>query len=89
MAFAATNQKTINLGGGMRLTRGQWTGSAGDSTGTLTVQGGVLWSSNVWSNLAGRIIQAPCSFSSSGNAITITVENVEPVTDGYFTLLHG
>lgn len=90
MPFAVTNQKTINVGGGLRLTRGQWTGSAGDAPGTLGMQGGIVWSGKVWSNVsAGGVGDVDFSFTASGNVITATVNNISAVTDGYFLFLHS
>ena len=89
MAFAATNVKTRGLSPSLKITTGKWTGSVGDGTGTMTLQGGVCFGGQLWQNTAGGWVQAPFSFTASGNLITLTVENVAPVTDGYFHVFHA
>jgi hypothetical protein len=87
MAFSATVQNTVYLGAGLTKLSGTWSGSAGDAAGTMTVSGPVIKadfqkfdSDNTYQGLA-RV------FSSITSGITtLTINNQDNVTTGYFTI---
>ena len=91
MAFAATSVKRINLGGGLKLTVGLWTGVVGDSTGTVTVEGGQVYGFQFWDNASGAYVEAPVSVAagSASNTLTVTIENVATVNTGKFMIWHA
>lgn len=90
MPFATSNIRRTNLGGGLKLTAGQWTGDVGDAAGTVTVQGGAVYGAEFKSNAAGGN-KAPWTDAagSAGNTRTLTVENIQSVTAGVFWILHA
>ena len=91
MPFATTNVRRSNLGGGHKITTGDWTGQVGDATGTIVVQGGVVHAAEFRENLAGSTIRANWSDAAgtAGNTRTLTVENIAAVTAGKFWILHS
>lgn len=87
MAFSATVYNTQYLGPGKTHLSGTWTGSAGDSAGTMTIAGPVVKanfykfdSDNTW-----QIIPRVTSSITSG-ITTITVNNQDNVVTGYFEI---
>jgi hypothetical protein len=87
-ALSVTNVKQYNTGVG-RKTRGQFTSATGDAPATLVLMGGTLWDGRVWANAASGWIECPFSFTATGGLITVTIESLAPVTDGYFTFDHS
>lgn len=88
MAFATQNVKTTVFGN-LRVTYGDWTGSVGDSPGTVTVAGGRVYLSK-FTDLDGgtpTMIEVPVSVSSSGAISTLTVSNQALVTTGQFIII--
>ena len=84
MAFAATNVKVRNVGGGLRTTTGQWTGSDGDAPGTLTVSGARVQSAQFRDNTTGFLCDVTFAAGSAANTSIVTINNISAVTDGYF-----
>ncbi len=87
MAFAKANLTTVNMGGGLRMVHGTWTGSEGDATGTITFRGAKVYGGQVYDNTASSRADANWSYSSSSNVVTVTVESIGTVTDGHFWFL--
>jgi hypothetical protein len=84
MAFAATNIRK-GTAGDLKLTAGNWTGSKGDASGTVNVEGSQLYGAQFLTNDGTGPVQViPYTWSVSGSVITITVHNREAVTGGNF-----
>ena len=87
MAFSATIREVQYVGPGRRIISGDWSGAAGDGAGTFTCSGTVVSSrfekfDN--DNTFGQPVR--CSGSTSGGLTTLTINNLDNVTTGYFTL---
>lgn len=87
MAFAATVYNTLYMGPGRTQLSGTWSGTAGDTAGSMTIGGIVL--SAVFNkfdadNTFGNPVR--CSSSVSSGITTLTVNNQDNVTTGYFTI---
>lgn len=87
MAFSATVYNTQYIGPAKTQLTGNWTGSAGDAAGTLTV-GGIVTNTlfqaydadNAW-QITPRV-----TVSVASGISTLTINNQETVTAGYFTI---
>lgn len=84
MAFSATVTGAQFIGPGRMQLSGTWSGAAGDAAGTLAVSGVVIRADfqsydvdNAWG--IPRI-----SLSTTSGITTITVNNQDDVTTGYF-----
>lgn len=87
MAFSATVRNTQYWGAGRTSYSGDWTGSAGDAAGTMTVGGVVIQAIFQKMNNDGSYEIIPrVSSSLSSGITTLTVENQDNVTTGYFTI---
>ena len=87
MAFSATIQNTQYLGPGRTSISGTWSGTAGDAAGSMTVAGTVI-KANFYkfdNDATWQIIPRVTSSVSSG-ITTITVNNQDNVTTGYFEI---
>lgn len=87
MAFSATVYNVQYQGPGRSILSGSWSGAAGDAAGSLAVSGIVqsarfdkFDSDNTWQGVA----RVSSSFSSG--ITTLTVNNQDNVTTGYFTI---
>lgn len=90
MAFATTNVRKDAFGS-LKVTAGQWSGAAGDASGSLGVEGGIVYLAAFSSqDGAGTQIQHPVTVIPSGTAgvVTLTVGNVSDVTAGRFLIVH-
>ena len=89
MAFATSNVKSASIGGGFKLTVGDWTGSAGDAAGTLTVAAGKVYHAQFLPNITSGNYQPAIGVSPSGTAgiVTVTVYNSAAVTAGTFSIV--
>jgi hypothetical protein len=86
MAFSATIRNQAYMGPGIRRIWGEWTGTAGDAAGSMVVSGYVteanfqkldpLDSTNQILARVGKVV-------ASGKT-TLTIQNQDNVTDGYF-----
>ncbi len=84
MAFATSNIRK-GTAGDLKLTVGQWTGAAGDASGTMVVEGSQLYQAQFSTNDPTSPSQVvPFTWSVSGSVITISVHNRETVTGGTF-----
>lgn len=87
MAFSATVYNTQYIGPAKTQLTGSWSGSAGDAAGTMTIAGVVTNtlfqaydSTNQW-EIIPRV-----TISVSGGISTLTINNQDNVTTGYFTI---
>jgi hypothetical protein len=90
MSFATSNvQKSVF--GDLKVTYGDWSGSAADTAGTFGVSGGRVYAAHFTSqDSSGVFIPAPVkvSVSTSGEVTTLTVYNTADVTTGRFLIIH-
>ena len=86
MAFSATVRNQAYLGPGIRQIWGEWTGSAGDAAGSMAISGYVLDARFQKLDPIDKTNQilARVEKSVSGQITTLTIENQDNVTDGYF-----
>ena len=89
MAFATTNVKSASLGGALKLTTGDWTGTAGDAPGSLLLGAGKVYQAEFLDNLSTGPAQIVVKVSPSGTAgiVTLTVYNSNTVTAGTFSVI--
>lgn len=87
MAFSATVVNVQYLGPGKKQLTGTWSGSSGDSAGTMTFAGTVTKADFEYfdNDNAYQIHIRPFSSISSG-ITTLTINNQDDVTTGYFTV---
>lgn len=84
MAFANSNPRK-GTAGDLKLQAGNWTGSQGDASGTITVEGSQLYSAMFSTNdTTGPNQFVPFTWTVSGSVITISVHNRETVTGGTY-----
>ena len=89
MAFSATNLRR-GVAGDLKITAGNWTGSAGDANGSLNVEGGVIYLAQFAPNDTVSPGQEPLvTFSTSGGITTLSIANRETVTAGTFIVIHA
>jgi len=91
MAFSATIRNQAYLGQGLRRIMGEWTGSAGDAAGSMVISGYVteanfqkmdpLDSTNQILARVGKVF--------ANGRTTLTIQNQDNVTDGYFWISTG
>ena len=87
MAFSATVQNVIYMGPGRSQLSGSWSGASGDTAGSMTIGGTVL--NATFSKFdSGNTFGSPvrCSSSVSSGITTLTVNNQDDVTTGYFVI---
>lgn len=88
MAFSATIRNQSYMGPGVRRIWGDWTGSAGDAAGTMTISGKVI-EANFQKldplDSTNQILSRVGKSETSG-ITTLTIENQDNVTDGYFQI---
>jgi len=86
MAFSATIRNQAYLGPGIRRIWGDWTGSAGDAAGSMVISGNVI-EANFQKldplDSTNQILARVGKVFASGRT-TLTVQNQDKVTDGYF-----
>lgn len=91
MAFA-TQRVRKDAFGSLKVTAGEWSGAQGDASGTVGVEGGIVyWASFSSQDGAGTNIQFPWVVTPSGTAgvVTLTVGNMADVTAGRFLIIHA
>ena len=88
MAFSSTTIQTSELGGGLHITVGTWSGSANDAAGTVTIPGGAVYlASFVTVDASGQMSPVGFTESVSNTVITLTINNDATVTDGRFVII--
>lgn len=90
MAFTTVNVRK-SVFGDLKVTAGDWTGSAGDANGSLTVEGGRVYHATFDSqdSTNGPVQSTPYSVSQSGSTCTISIANRNTVTTGRFVVIHA
>jgi hypothetical protein len=90
MAFATSNTQGGSVGS-LKFFAGDWSGAAGDASGTVTVSGGRIYLASFSDQDADNPKDVGCAFdvSASGTTITITVHNHDTVTNGRFLLIYA
>jgi len=87
MAFSATIREIQYVGPGRRIISGDWSGAAGDAAGTFTCSGTVVSSRFEKFDADNTFALAVlCSASTASGVTRLTVNNLDNVTTGYFTL---
>lgn len=92
MAFASTRPRTLGLGGGLKMTVGEWSTAAGDASGELTVEAALVYLADFRpARSSGPLpVEIACSESVSSRIATITVNHgPEAVTAGRYTLIYA
>lgn len=87
MAFSATVYNTVYMGPGRTSISGIWSGAAGDSAGSMAVAGTVT-KANFYkfdNDQTWQIIPRVSSSVTSG-VTTLTINNQDNVTTGYFEI---
>ena len=89
MAFATSNVRKGTCGD-LKITAGNWTGSVGDASGTIGVEGTQIYAVIFTSNDSTTPWQfVPYTWTSSGAVSTVTIHNRENVTAGNFIIFHA
>lgn len=90
MAFATSNV-SVDKFGAKRVTVGDWSGSAGDATGTIVVEGGRVYHAyfSIQDTDTPTMTPVPISVSGTSGQITISVYNHDDVTTGRFFIVHA
>ena len=89
MAFATSNIRKGTCGD-LKITAGNWTGSVGDASGTITVEGSQVYSVVFTTNdTTGPSQVVPYTYTVSGAVATVTVHNREAVSGGTFVIIHA
>lgn len=87
MAFTATIRNVQYWGPGRTSVSGEWAGSVGDAAGTMTISGTVIQAIFQKFNSDNTFQIIPRVTTTVANGIsTITIENSDNVTTGYFEL---
>ena len=91
MPFATSNIKSASIGGALKLTVGDWTGSVADAAGSMTVAAGKVYAAQFLPNTTTGPSLPSIQISPSGTAgiVTITVYNTMAVTAGTFSIIHA
>lgn len=92
MAFATANVRRSAFGD-MKVTAGDWTGSAGDANGTFTVEAGRVYlakfDSQDSSNGPEQEVPVFISSNAGTGTITLSVANRQTVATGRFIVIHA
>lgn len=90
MAFATANVRASRFGD-LKVTAGDWTGSAGDANGTFTVEGGRVYlakfDSQDSSNGPEQEVPVFISTNAGTGTIVLSVANRQTVTTGRFIII--
>lgn len=88
MAFATSNVRSGTIGGNLKYYAGDWTGSAGDASGSVSLRGGRVYLRQ-FQNLDADSPkeETQTDISVSDGTITITVHNHLSVTNGTFLII--
>lgn len=91
MAFSTANIVTTPIASALRVITGTWSGAAGDAAGSFTMGGaliGSMWFKNDANSNSTQIFPYVTS-TVSGNISTLSVNNVDNVTNGTFIIFAG
>lgn len=89
MAFATTNVRSVNLGGNLKMTVGDWSGAVGDAAGSFQMSAGKIYLAEFLTNITTGAQTVEINVSPSGTAgiVTLTVYNGGTVTAGTFAVI--
>lgn len=89
MAFATSNVRK-GTAGDIKITAGNWSGLAGDASGSIGVEGSQIYSAVFTTNdLTGPFQFVPYTWTTLGAVSTLLVHNRETVTAGTFIIHHA
>lgn len=89
MAFATANVRS-GVQGSLKVYAGDWSGSVGDASGTVTLNGGRVYHCNFQNQDADatkEVIDPTITYS--GSTITINIGNKQTVTNGVFYIVYS
>ena len=87
MPFATSNLRPANT---VKVLAGDWSGSAGDASGTITLSGGRVYLAQFVNQDADAQKEQPLiNVSIASGVITLTVHNHMEVTDGRFVVIYA
>lgn len=88
MAFTTSNVQKSYFGN-LKVLVGDWSGTIGDAPGTIQVEGGRVYISEVTAEGAAQPyqIEIPVSTSTSGSVTTVTIYN-QNTTSGQFIIIY-
>jgi hypothetical protein len=91
MAFATANVRRGNCGD-IKITAGDWTGAAGDASGTINVEGGRVYGAEISAGDATTPTESiPYTYAvgTNTNTITVTFHNRSTTSSGRFIIWHA
>jgi hypothetical protein len=91
MAFATSNVRR-GVMGDLKVTAGDWTGAAGDASGTITVEGGRVYGAEISAGDATTPSEAvPYTYAAgtNTNTVIVTIHNRSLATQGRFVIWHA
>lgn len=92
MAFATANVRR-GVCGDLKITAGDWTGTVGDASGSITVEGGRVYQAEFNTNDTSSPYQrVPVVWSpptGTTTTTTVNVHNRETVSVGTFIIVHA
>lgn len=90
MAFTTSNVQGGSAFGPLKFYCGDYSGTAGDAAGTITLNGGRVYTA-LFSNQdnTSPTEDPDTNISVSGQTITITVGNHQTVTNGRFLIIYA
>lgn len=90
MAFETSNLQSAMVAGPIKIMCGDWSGSAGDASGTITLGGGNVYFQQFTNQDSDNPKEYPqVDVSYSGSTITMTVHNHMNVTNGRFFIVYS
>jgi hypothetical protein len=90
MAFATANVQTGMVFPGFKVFMGDWSGSAGDAPGAISLAGGRVFLHLFRTDDTGSPGEDPTATASvSSGTITLTVYNHRTVTNGRFIVIYS
>ncbi len=91
MAFTTANVRRGNCGD-LKITAGDWSGLAGDASGTITVEGGRIYGAEISAGDATTPTESiPYTYAAgtNNNTMTVTIHNRQVATQGRFIIWHA
>jgi hypothetical protein len=90
MAFSTSNVQSGRIFGGVNIYCGDWSGTAGDAPGTITLGGGRVYLAEFRNEDTGSPQEYPdSSVSVLNGVITMSVYNHQTVSNGRFFIVYG
>lgn len=88
MAFTTTNIRKSYFGN-FKVLAGNWSGSAGDAPGTISVEGGQIYLANFQPQISSgpEMVETASSVAGTTGVVTLTVYNSAAVTSGTFLII--